>query len=153
MQDLPSPAAHVPAVPPEVTAIETARSAAADLADLAAGLPGTAVSDAARSARVADRLAEELAELSQMLRALPSRPAGMSGHDHQLLAALRTARAAGEDVAEFVARGLARLASELGGSYEVIRNRDGSWEASVVAQLLRGTVGDDEALGAYRTTQ
>src|SRR5258706_14949739 len=98
MDDPSSPSAHAPEVPPEVTAIESARSAAADLADLAAGLPGTAISDTARSERVADRLAEELAELGQMLRALPSRPAEMRGPDHQLLHALRTARAAGEDV-------------------------------------------------------
>ncbi len=150
MKDLPSPSAHAPAVPPEVTAIETARSAAADLADLAAGLPGTAISDTARSARVADRLAEELAELGQMLRALPSRPAQMSGHDYALLMALRTAHAAGEDVAETIARALARLAAQLGGSRQVLVNRPGSWEASAVRELLRGTVGpDDEELPVY----
>ena len=76
----------------------------------------------------------------------------MSGHDYALLAALRTAHAAHEDVGETIARALARLALELGGTHEVIANRDGSWEASVIAQLLHGTAGDDD-LDAYRATQ
>jgi hypothetical protein len=39
-----------------------------------------------------------------MLRALPARPTPMSGHDYQILAGLRTAHAAHEDVGETVAR-------------------------------------------------
>jgi hypothetical protein len=135
-----------PTTSPETTVKETASATATDLAELAAVLPG----DATASARVADKLSEELAELGLMLRALPARPAAMSGHDYQLLAALRTAHAAGEDVAETVARALARLAAELGGMWQVLANRPGSWEASHVAELLRGTVGpDDENLPAY----
>ncbi len=147
MQDHDSPSVHAPDVPPaEITVIETARSAATDLADLA----GTAIEDTARSARVADRLSEELAELAAMLRSLPGRPAAWPGHDFQLLAALRTARAADEDIGEFAARALARLAAELGGSFEVIKARPGSWEAALIAELLRGTVGpDDENLPVF----
>src|SRR5260370_16847927 len=82
-------------------------------------------------------------EAGQADRALPRRPAEMSGADYQLLGALRTAHAAGEDVAETVARALARLAAELGGSFEVLKARPGSWEAALIAQLLRGMVGPD----------
>ncbi len=85
-----------------------------------------------------------------MLRSLPGRPAAWPGHDFQLLAALRTARAADEDIGEFAARALARLAAELGGSFEVIKARPGSWEAALIAELLRGTVGpDDENLPVF----
>lgn len=136
---------------PETTLAESARASAADAAELSDGMGG---SDPARSARVADRLSEEYGEIAQMLRSLPSRPAdGVSGHDWQLLAALRTAHAAGEDIGETVARALARLAWELGNAFAVLENRSGSWEASIVAELLGGTVGDGENLGQYRTTQ
>ncbi len=62
--------------PPEVTARESARAAATDLAELAEAvtLPG----DQSGNARVADRLSEECAEIGAMLRALPQRPAAMS---------------------------------------------------------------------------
>lgn len=126
-----------PTTSPETTVKETAGATATDLAELAAILPG----DTAASARVADKLSEELAELAQMLRALPGRPAAMSGHDFQLLAALRTAHARSEDIGETIARALARLAAELGSSFAVLANRPGSWEASSVRELLRGTVG------------
>jgi hypothetical protein len=129
---------------PEIILRESACTAATDLAELSDSLPG----DPARSARIADRLSEELAELGQMLRALPGRPCAMSGHDAQLLSALRTAHASGNDVAETIARGLARL----GATWQVLVNRPGSWEASHVAELLQGTVGDDDALDMYRTT-
>jgi hypothetical protein len=135
-----------PTTSPETTVKETASATATDLAELAAILPG----DAAASARVADKLSEELAELGQMLRSLPGRPAAMSGHDYALVAALRTAHAAGEDIGETLARALARLAAELGGIFEVIKARPGSWEAALIAELLRGTVGPyDEDLPAY----
>jgi hypothetical protein len=133
---------------PEITVLETARAAAADVAELAAVVPG----DAHRTAEVADKLSEELAELAAMLRALPGRPAGMSGHDYQLLSALSTARASGEDVGEFLGRGLARLAAELGGSKHVLA-RPGSWEAGHVRALLAGLVGEaDEDLGRWATS-
>jgi hypothetical protein len=148
MQDATSHAATAPPSGPEATLTESARAAAADLTHLAARMPG-----GIPGARIADRLSEELAEIGQMLRALPHRPAMTSGHDHQLLTALRTAHTAGEDVAETIARALARLAYELGGSPQVIAARPGSWEAAVIEQLLSGTVGPaDENLGAYRTT-
>jgi hypothetical protein len=132
---------------PETTLTETARSSLADLAAL--DLPGANQSQRAGNAVVLDRLAEELAEAAAMVRALPGRPADMSGHDYALLAALRTAHAAHEDVGETIARACARLAAELGGTEQVLANRPGSWEASAVRELLRGTVGpDDEELPA-----
>jgi hypothetical protein len=148
MNDLPSHAPAPPPAGPETTLRETVWSVSVDAAELARHLPGD---DA--DARVLGKLSEELAEAAAMLRALPGRPAAMSGHDYALLAALRTAHAAGEDVAETIARALARLAAELGGSFEVFKARPGSWEAALIAELLRGTVGpDDEHLPMYRAT-
>lgn len=136
-----------PALPAQVTVIATIQSVITDLADLLTS-PGD---DA--SARVLDRLSEEVAEAAAMLRALPARPAGMSGHDYQALAALRTAHAAGEDIGETIARALARLAAGLGGSAAALANRPGSGEAALVADLLSGTVGpDDEHLSRWVTS-
>src|SRR5260221_10856201 len=126
MQDHPSPPATTPAPVPlaypdpraRVAAVATIQSVITDAADLITRPePGEA------EARMADRLAEELAEAAAMLRAMPARPAAMSGHDYALLAALRTAHAAGEDVGETISRALARLAAELGGTAAVIRNK------------------------------
>ena len=123
-----------PPADPQATLRETVRSVSVDAAELARQLPGDAA-----SARVLDKLSEELAEAAQAHRALPGRPTGMSGHDCQMLAALRTAQASGEDVGETIARALARLAAESGGT---------------VAELLRTAqaAGDDENLPALRTT-
>jgi hypothetical protein len=123
-----------PLAGPEATLRETVWSVSVDAAELARRLP-----DDDASARVLDKLSEELAEAAQAHRALPGRPVPMPGHDYQLLGALRSARAAGEDVGEAIARALARLAAETGGT---------------VAELLRTAqaAGDDENLPALRTT-
>jgi hypothetical protein len=130
---------------PEITVLETAIAASTDLAELATALalPG----DPAASARVADKISEEVAELAFMIRSLPGRPPRqeMTGYDYQLLSGLATAHQAGEDVAETIARALAHLASELGGSERVLANRPGSWEASHIRGLLAGTLGDDDS--------
>src|SRR5260221_13941709 len=104
MHDPSSTPAPAPLSGPEIPLLEPAAAAAAALAALAGELPG----DVGRNAQVADRLGEELAELAQMLRSLPGRPAEARGHDWQLLAGLRSAHTAGEDVAEAIARALAR---------------------------------------------
>src|SRR5258708_13985551 len=104
MKDLPS---HAPAPPPsgpETTLRETVWSVSVDAAELARHLPGDEA-----STRVLDKLSEELPDAAQAHRALPGRPAEMSGHDYQILPALRTAHAAGEHVAGPVPRALARL--------------------------------------------
>src|SRR5258708_26633823 len=93
MKDLPS---HAPAPPPsgpETTLRETVWSVSVDAAELARHLPGY---DA--SARVLDKLSEELAEAAQAHPALPRRPPDMSGHDYHLLPALRTPPPPGHDV-------------------------------------------------------
>ena len=80
-------------------------------------------------------------------------PGARPGLDHLEAAAQfggQPGEAAGEDIGEFAARALARLAAELGGSFEVIKARPGSWEAALIAELLRGTVGpDDENLPVF----
>jgi hypothetical protein len=131
----------------EATMAESVRSVLTDLSEL--DLAGTGTQRYGTAVTL-DRLAEELAEAAAMLRALPARPAALAGYDYQLLAALQTAHAAGEDIGETIARALARLAADLGGSFEVLKNRPGSSEAAHVAQLLRGTVGpDDEHLPLF----
>src|SRR5260370_31919031 len=73
--------------------------------------------------------------------------------DDMMLAALAAAHAGGQDVGEFTARGLARLAAVLGSSAAVTQNRPGSWEAEAIARLLASTVGPaDEDLERYRVT-
>jgi hypothetical protein len=137
---------------PEVTLVGSAAATLADLRDLVAALPSPSArpGDAARAARIADRLAEELAECAAMLRALPGHPAALAGYDHQLLAALRTSHRSGEDIAKTTAHALARLAAELGSSVQVVANRPGSREAGLVIGLLSGTVGPhDENLGMF----
>ena len=147
MPDHPITIPGSPEVTPEVTLAE---SAAATLADLASLVTDGLARRPAASARIADKLSEELAELAQMLRCLPGRPLALAGYDFQLLAALRTSHASGEDVSEAIAHALARLAVELGGSLQVLASRPGSWEASHIAELLRGTVGPgDEDLGMF----
>ena len=119
MPDHPITSPGSPEGTPEVTLAESAAATLADLARLITdGLPG----DPAASARIADRLSEECAELAQMLRCLPGRPPALAGYDYQLLAALRTSHASGEDVAEAIAHALARLAAELGGSMQVLED-------------------------------
>jgi hypothetical protein len=133
---------------PEATMAESVRSVLTDLGEL--DLAGTGTQRDG-TAVILDRLSEELAEAAAMVRALPARPAALAGYDWQLLAALRTSHASGEDIGETLARALARLAAQLGGSFEVLK-RPGGWEAGHVAALLAGTVGvDDEHLAAFGT--
>lgn len=122
-----------------------------DLRELAAVLPGDTEHHRAGNAIMADRLAEELADVAAALRALPGRPLTMPGHERLLLASLRRSHDLGEEVSSVLAVALARLAAELGSSAAVLANRPGSWEAGHVARLLAGTVGeDDEQLPAFR---
>lgn len=147
MLDAPLPApVQEPGESAETTLIESARAVRADLGELAASLPG----DIPRNALVAARLSEELAEVAEMLRSLPARPRQMSGHAYAALSAFRTAIVAGEDIGEFTAVTLARLAAELGGTAAVVANRPGSWEAGTVSEMLSGLVGPyDERLPEF----
>jgi Helix-turn-helix len=66
--------------------------------------------------------------------------------DRAVEALLRGARTE-HDFAGWLASVLARVAGQLGSSGALIEGRSGSWEASLVDQLVKGTVGyDDEYL-------
>jgi hypothetical protein len=111
-----------------------------DLREVIAVLPA----EPAASAKILDRLAEELTEAAAMLRALPGRPPAMNPTDRQLLAALRTSHAAGLDLGATVAHALCSLAVELGGQAVVLANRPGSWEADAIRHLMAGTAWPDD---------
>jgi len=54
------------------------------------------------------------------------------------------------DFSGWLAQILARAAGELGSTASLTAGRPGSWEASLVQQLVRGTVGwDDDYLADY----
>lgn len=56
------------------------------------------------------------------------------------------------DFADFLANVLASVAANLGGSDRLLVGRSGSWEASLVEDLILGTVGDEPAdLYRFRT--
>jgi hypothetical protein len=64
-------------------------------------------------------------------------------------AVLAAARAE-HDFAGWLAAVLAQVAIELGSSDAITAGRPGSWEADLVQQLIKGTVGyDDELLSDY----
>ena len=65
------------------------------------------------------------------------------------VAAITQAARSEHDFAAWLAHVLATAAGQLGGSDELIIGRPGSWEASLVDQLVKGTVGySDEHLPA-----
>ncbi len=54
------------------------------------------------------------------------------------------------DFSGWLAQALATAAAELGSSTALIAGRPGGWEANLVEQLVRGTVGwDDDYLADY----
>lgn len=58
----------------------------------------------------------------------------------------------GLDFADFLAQVLASTAANVGGPGRLLARRPGSWEASHIADLLRGTVGEEpDAWWSYRT--
>jgi hypothetical protein len=72
---------------------------------------------------------------------------------HTRLAIAVIVAAAGEeqDFGGWLANVLASAAAELGSSAALTAGRPGSWEAALVGQLVKGTVGDDdERLADYR---
>ncbi len=71
-------------------------------------------------------------------------------YTQQASAAVPAAARAEHDFAGRLATVLARVASELGSSDAITAGRPGSWEADLVQQLSKGTVGyDDEFLTDY----
>jgi hypothetical protein len=67
------------------------------------------------------------------------------------IAALTAAVQHEHDFAGWLADALAAVAARHGSSYALVAGRPGSWEAGLVTQLVRGTIGwDDEHLDSYR---
>lgn len=59
------------------------------------------------------------------------------------IAALTEAVGTERDFADFLARVLAVVAANAGSVDALTAGRPGSWESSILDQLVRGTVGDD----------
>ena len=59
-------------------------------------------------------------------------------------AAILQAARSEHSFAEWLARVLAEVAGQLGSSDALVEGRPGSWEASLVDQLVKGTVGYDD---------
>ncbi len=77
----------------------------------------------------------------------PDRPA----YTAAAVEAVTQAVASEPDLAGWLAGVLATVAARKGSSDALTAGRPGSWESSLVSQLLKGTVGyEDEALDAYR---
>jgi hypothetical protein len=58
------------------------------------------------------------------------------------------------DFGGWLAAVLASVAADLGSSYALTASRPGSWEADLVEQLVKGTVGwDDDFLGDHKDTE
>lgn len=69
------------------------------------------------------------------------------GHTRKAVQALSMAVEKEHDFAGWLAAVLARVAARKGSSDALTSGRPGSWEASLVDQLVKGTVGyDDEYL-------
>jgi hypothetical protein len=67
------------------------------------------------------------------------------------IGALKIAARTEHDFAGWLAAVLATVAAELGSSDTLTAGRPGSWEASLIDQLVKGTVGyGDEDLAHYR---
>jgi hypothetical protein len=65
-------------------------------------------------------------------------------HTARAVAAIMQAARAEHDFAGWLAQVLATAAAQLGSSDELVIGRPGSWEASLVDQLAKGTVGHDD---------
>ena len=76
---------------------------------------------------------------------------GSDDYTHQAHLAVLVAARTERDFAGCLAGVLAGAAAELGSSHALTAGRPGSWEAELVQQLTKGTVGwGDEYLAAYR---
>jgi hypothetical protein len=77
-------------------------------------------------------------------------PAGQPGYTRPAIDVITQAASAEHDFAGWLAGALANAAARLGSSDALTAARPGSWEASLVDQLVKGTVGyDDELLPCY----
>ena len=77
-------------------------------------------------------------------------PASPPGYTRPAIDAITQAASAEHDFAGWLADVLANAAARLGSSNALTARRPGSWEASLVDQLVKGTVGyHDELLPGY----
>jgi len=137
-------------LPANVAVIATIQSIITDLADVANARPEPGEAEARSAVRLAEETAEETAEVAAMIRALPGRPPEVAGHTHAAVEAIVTAVSEEQDFGGWLGSVLCRAAARLGSSEALIAGRPGSWEASLVYQLVAGTVGpDDEFLSRY----
>lgn len=65
-------------------------------------------------------------------------------HTRQAVGALTAAARAERDWAEWLVGVIAATAANVGSTDELLRGRDGSWEASLVRQILAAAVGPDD---------
>lgn len=78
---------------------------------------------------------------------------GASSHDYtrEARCAILLAAKAEHDFGGWLAAVLASVAADLGSSYALTAGRPASWEADLIQQLVKGTVGwGDEYLDDYR---
>ncbi len=79
-----------------------------------------------------------------------SRPSDTPSYTREARRAIAAAVRHHHDFAEWLAALPASVAAEQGSAYSLVERRPGSWEASLVLQLVQGTVGyDDEYLAGY----
>jgi hypothetical protein len=80
-------------------------------------------------------------------------PSSQPGYTRPAIDAITQAASAEHDFAGWLADVLANAAAQLGSSNALTARRPGSWEASLIDQLVKGTVGyDDELLPGYGRT-
>jgi hypothetical protein len=80
-------------------------------------------------------------------------PASQPGYTGPAIDAITQAASAEHDFAGWLAGVLASAAAQLGSSNALTARRSGSWEASLIDQLVKGTVGyHDELLPGYGRT-
>ncbi len=136
----PSSSNDRPAGAPGLDFIETVSAALTDLIELVQSLPVPA-DQAERTAKILDRLGEELAGAAAMVRALPGQPREAPGYTFAALAAVITAAEAEHDFGGWLADLLCRAAAFLGSAEHLVMGRSGSWEAQHVTALVRQTAG------------
>jgi hypothetical protein len=131
-----------------VTTPATARRAAASLR--AADSPYTLPALITALDQVTTMLAHAARDASA---ANASPPASQPGYTRPAVDAITQAASTEHDFAGWLAGVLAHAAARLGSSNALTARRPGSWEASLVDQLVKGTVGyDDELLPGYAGT-
>jgi hypothetical protein len=130
--------------------LERVRQLVTDLVEVCQRLPVDSA-EAEPVARTMDRLSEECAKATAMIRALPGRPREAAGYTFAAAAAVTRAAEEEHDFGGWLAVILCQAAARLGSSEHLVMGRDGSWEAEHVLALVRKTAGyQDEHLAYYQ---